>query len=145
MDVAQSRRNFWTGEGLDIDDLLAAAAGEGGVYADTQLSVTRSKSPPGLRFGGEIDVTNAAAVVEMLTMALSTDETLHDETLHLDVSGLVFCDIAGIRAFVDAAERLNQGTLLLHGLPPLLRTVMSVTGWSEIPTMKLCTCGAEPR
>lgn len=140
MEAAQNRRNFWTGEGLEIDDLLAAAAGEGGVYADRQLSVTRSTSPSGLRFSGEIDVTNAAAVVEMLAMSLSTDETLH-----LDVSGLIFCDIAGIRAFVDAAERLRQGTLLLHGLPSYLQTVMSVTGWSEIPTMRLCTCGAEPR
>lgn len=137
MGAPANSRNFWTGEGLGIEDLLTAAAGEGRAYADRQLLVTRTVAPYGLVFVGEIDVTNSNSVSETLAMSLSGDEALH-----VDVSGLIFCDIAGIRAFVDAAQGMNQGRLLMHGLPPLLRRVMNVTGWSDMPSMELCSCGA---
>ena len=62
---------------------------------------------------------------------------------HLDVSNLSFCDVSGIRALVDAANDLGDGRrLLLHGLPEQLQTVIRVTGWSDLPTLVLCACGA---
>ena len=42
---------------------------------------------------------------------------------------------------VDVAIDLTEGRhSLLHGLPTQLQTVMRATGWSELPTLVLCTC-----
>jgi anti-anti-sigma factor len=131
--------NFWTAEGISIDDLLEAAIGRGSVYADKNLVVTRTLDPYGLTFSGEIDVNNSHAVARCLSTTF-----VGDDDLHLDVSGLIFCDISGIRAFVDAAEQkttdANERRLLLHGLPQLLQTVMRVTGWADLPNLVLCNC-----
>jgi anti-anti-sigma factor len=106
------------------------------VYADKHLVVTRTDNPAGLRFAGEIDLSNSDAVGESVRLALSDDGDPH-----LDLSRLSFCDISGIRALVDAALGLGDGRrLLLHGLPPQLQTVMRATGWSDLPTLRLCSC-----
>ena len=127
--------NFWTAEGITIDDLLEAAIGRGRVYADKQLVVTRTLDPYGLMFSGEIDVTNSHVVAECMRKAF-----VGDDDLHLDVSGLIFGDISGIRAFVDVAEVRGERRLMLHGLPQLLQTVMKVTGWADLPNLRLCDC-----
>ena len=107
------------------------------VYVDKQLVVTRTMDPWGLRFSGEVDISNSHAVADCLGMTF-----LGDQDVHLDVRGLIFCDISGIRSFVDAAENLDEGRLMVHGLPELLQTVMKVTGWSEVPNLLICNCGA---
>ena len=131
--------NFWTAEGITIDDLLEAAIGRGRVYGDKHLVVTRTLEPYGLRFSGEIDVNNCQAVAECMSTTF-----VGDDDVHIDVSELSFCDISGIRAFVDAAvQRTTQGNerrMLLHGLPDLLQTVMKVTGWADLPSLVLCNC-----
>jgi anti-anti-sigma factor len=130
--------NLWAAEGITVDDLLEAAIGRGRVYGDKQLVVTRTLDPYGLMFSGEIDVNNSHAVAECMNSPF-----VGDDDLHLDVSGLIFCDISGIRAFVEAAERKTTGNerrLLLHGLPDLLQTVMKVTGWADLPGLVLCNC-----
>lgn len=127
---------MWTTEGFLIQDLFATRSGDGPVYADRQLVVTRTNIPPGLRFAGEIDITNSWAVGESLKIAFP-----HSGDAHLDVSRLGFCDISGIRAVVDAALELGAGRRLrLHGLPEPLETVMRVTGWSSLPNLALCGC-----
>ena len=66
---------------------------------------------------------------------------LGDHDLHLDVSGLIFCDVSGIRSFVEVAENRKGGQLMLHGIPELLQTVMRVTGWADLPNLLICNCG----
>jgi anti-anti-sigma factor len=127
--------------GLLIDDLFAARAGDAPVYADKHLVVTRTDNPEGFRFAGEIDITNSDAVIRSVRMAIADEGDQH-----IDVSGLSFCDISGIRALVDAATSLGDGRrMLLHGLPEQLATVMRVTGWSGLPTLTLCRCGGQAR
>src|ERR1700730_5875684 len=92
--------HFWTAEGVTIDEMLEAAIGRGRVYADKQLVVTRTLEPYGLMFSGEIDITNCNAVAECVSVTF-----VGDDDIHLDVSGLIFCDISGIKAFVDAAQQ----------------------------------------
>ncbi len=122
-----------------IDDYFATTSGAGPVYADRQLVVTRTEHPLGLRFAGEIDITNSKAVAESLRIAFPN----HGDP-HLDVSRLSFCDISGIRALVDAALDLGDGRrLLLHGLPGQLEAVMRVTGWTALPSLGLCACGGD--
>ena len=104
------------------------------MYADRLLVVTRTYAPSGLSFAGEIDLSNSHAVAQSLGAMEGAD-------VHLDLSGLSFCDISGIRSLVDAAESRQAGRLLLHGLPKLLQTVMNVTGWSDLPNLEICNCG----
>jgi anti-anti-sigma factor len=137
MGIADIRVDFWTGEELSIDDLVEAAIREGRIYADKQLVVTRTLEPYGLCFSGEIDQTNSHAVQLSLSMAF-----VRNGDMHLDVRGLIFCDISGIRSFVDAAEAMDGGRLMLHGLPALLQKVMNVTGWSDMDSLVICHCGA---
>jgi anti-anti-sigma factor len=130
---------YWLPRGFLIEDLFATKAGDGPVYADTHLVVTRTANPEGFRFAGEIDVANSGAVMDSVRMAIpDTGDP------HIDLSRLSFCDISGIRALVDAAAGLGDGRrLLLHGLPEQLQTVMRVTGWSGLPSLTLCGCGGE--
>jgi anti-anti-sigma factor len=138
MGIAVRSRHFWTARwegGISIDDLVDAFMGGGTVYADKQLVVTRTLTPIGLRFSGEIDINNCGAIATCLR-AIAADEV----DVHLDISGLLFCDISGIRAFVEAAQRREKGLLMLHGLPQLLQTVMRVTGWADLPNLQVCDC-----
>jgi anti-anti-sigma factor len=108
------------------------------VYADKHLLVTRTVAPPGLRFAGEMDMTNSEAVMNGLKITFP-----HNGDHHLDLSALSFCDISGIRALIEIATELGDGRrLLLHGLPDQLQTVLRVTGWSDLPNLAICTCGA---
>jgi anti-anti-sigma factor len=129
--------NYWAAGGINIYERLDEALEGEIVYADKNLIVTRTAEPYGLYFAGEIDVSNSHAVAESLGKA-----SMGDADIHLDLSGLSFCDISGIRSLVDAAESRQSGRLMLHGLPELLQTVMTVTGWSELPNLQLCNCGA---
>jgi anti-anti-sigma factor len=137
MGIADRSHHYWTARegGIGIDDMVEAFMGGGAVYADKQLVVTRTLDPSGLRFSGEIDINNCGA----LATCLSAIAPQHGD-IHLDLTSLIFCDISGIRAFVEAAERREKGRLLLHGLPGLLQTVMRVTGWADLPNLVLCGC-----
>jgi anti-anti-sigma factor len=127
---------YWRAGGFRIEDLLAAATADGPVYVDKQLVVMRTGKPLGLRFSGEIDITNSHAVGRSLAIAFPEDG--HP---HLDLTGLIFCDISGIRALVDAAESLGPNRrLMIHGLPQQIENVIRVTGWSERPSLILCDC-----
>lgn len=129
---------IWSPGGFFIEDLFEKREGHRAIYADKHLVVTRTDSPTGLRFAGEIDVSNSCAVGDSVRVACSSDGDPH-----LDLVNLSFCDISGIRALVDAAVALETGRrLLLHGLPEQLQTVMRVTGWSDLPSLSLCGCGA---
>jgi len=138
MGFADRSHDFWTarlGEGVDIDDLVDRFFGADTVFADKQLVVARTLDPAGLCFSGEIDVTNRDAVARCVGLFPAGDGDVH-----LDVTELIFCDISGIRAFVEAAEAPRQGRLLLHGLPDLFQTVMRVTGWADLPNLRICHC-----
>jgi len=78
---------------------------------------------------GVIDLFNVDSFARTLRASLAGEGDLH-----IDLSRLEFCDVSGIRVLVSAAERLDgQRRLVLHGLPPQLRTVMTVVGWADLP------------
>ena len=123
-----------------MQDLFNGYA-NGPVYADSHLVVVRTDQPPGLRFAGEIDISNSDAVAQSVRIALGDASRSH-----IDVSSLSFIDVSGIRALVDAAQDLGDGyQLLLHGLAPQLETVLRVTGWTDMPALVLCDCEVEAR
>lgn len=139
MGIPGRREYVWGAEGFLIQDLFASDGRDSPVYADRQLVVTRTGRPTGLRFAGEIDITNSSAVGDALKVFFNG----HGDH-HLDVSGLSFCDVSGIRALVDIAVELGEGRkLLLHGLPDQLQAVLRVTGWSSLPNLAICCCGGD--
>ena len=113
------------------------------VYADKQLVITRTTLPGLLSIMGAIDYLNAASVATALRAELQAaaggaaemgNLENADGRLRIDVSGLEFVDTSGIRALVTlAADAGEQGGLVLHGLPPLIRRVMELVGWGELP------------
>ena len=107
------------------------------MYSDKQLVVMRTHEPTGFSFSGEMDASNSRAVAESLSSVLAGDEDIH-----IDLSELSFCDISGIRCLVEAAQARERGRLMIHGLPPLLQTVMNVTGWSDQKHLVVITSGA---
>ena len=109
--------------------------GEDLLYTGRQLVVTRTLAPVGLRFRGEIDAANVDAVREALVAHPNA------ANLHVDLSGLLFCDVSGIRALVAHAETLDRRRrLVLHGLPEQIEKVLNVVGWSELPGLAFCSC-----
>jgi anti-anti-sigma factor len=103
------------------------------VYSDRQLVVRRTLRPSGLVFIGALDNSNVERVAEILAAALNGHS---DPEVHIDLTNLEFADVSGIRALVAAAEKADGShRMILHGLPPLMKKVMGVVGWSDLPTL----------
>jgi len=99
------------------------------LYVDKQLVIRRTTAPDGLRITGVIDLFNVDSFSRTLNASLAGEGDLH-----VDLARLEFCDVSGIRVLVSAAERVaGRRRLVLHGLPPQLRTVMTVVGWADLP------------
>ena len=111
------------------------ATRRGVMYQDKQLVITQSSRPVGLRLNGEVDASNVEAVSSVLNTTLRT----HDGAdVHVDLSGLEFSDVSGIRALVAAAEQVDGSRrLILYGLPPLMTKVMDVVGWTDLPALTI--------
>jgi len=66
----------------------------------------------------------------------SADGHRPDGDLHVDLRGLEFVDVAGIRRIVRVADSApEKRRLVLHGLPPTIRRVMSIVGWADHPNL----------
>ena len=99
------------------------------------MNLLQTVSPAGLRLTGEIDASNARLVERALR------EHGGHGPLHLDLSGISFCDVSGIRAIVSYARtRDSEHRLFLHGMPARLEKVMDVMGWVELPGLEFCAC-----
>jgi len=110
-------------------------AQRGVLYQDKQLVITQSSRPVGVRLIGEVDSANVEAVTGVLNKTLTAHQ---DADVHVDLAGLEFSDVSGIRALVAAAERVDGGRrLILYGLPPLMTKVMDVVGWTDLPALTI--------
>ena len=93
---------------------------------------------------GEIDVTADGQVYETLVLSGDIDEETYptliealsriprdNAGLHVDLSAVTFCDVAGLRAIVRLAESTTP--VILHGVPGTLLTVIKILGWDQQP------------
>jgi ABC-type transporter Mla MlaB component len=81
-------------------------------YGDGVLTIRGMASPPGLFLAGEIAETHFAPLVRAL------DDFSTSREVHLDLSGLDYCDVACLRAMVclarpDGADHTAPGVVLL--------------------------------
>jgi ABC-type transporter Mla MlaB component len=104
--------------------------GSGLVLDDGTLRITwRSGEPPIMVLAGEVDEASYPGLVAALTGA-----AVHYDEIHLDLAGLGYCDLAGLRAMVRLASPDAPGggvvkQVVLHRVPDSVRTVLHIVGW----------------
>ncbi len=108
------------------------------VLDDGTLRITwRGGEPPILALAGEVDESSYPGLVVALTGAAAR----YDE-IHLDLAGLDYCDLAGLRAIVRLAspDAPGGGTVkqvVLHQVPESLRAVLHIVGWDAAAQLTL--------
>jgi len=111
--------------------------GSGLVLDDGTLRITwRRGQPPIMALAGEVDESSYPELVAALTGAAAR----YDE-IHLDLAGLGYCDLAGLRAIVRLASPDGGGgavrQVVLHQVPDSLRTVLHIVGWDATSRLTL--------
>lgn len=108
-----------------LDELPQVTASHPRAVADDQV---RCWIEPGLvRLAGEVDVSNADLVANVLSHAVP-----RDGVLLLDAGALTFIDVAGVSAFVATARRLAPGArVTVAHPPPQLGTIVAALAWEQ--------------
>lgn len=101
------------------------------VYDDGVLRITEVGSPAGLAIAGEIDDDTYGALVETLDGL-----TRGVAEIHVNLAGVEYCDLAGLRAIILLARADRDGLrrrVVLHEVPPQLQAVLRIVGWNTTP------------
>jgi anti-anti-sigma factor len=98
------------------------------LYADALLTVTPVYDPVGWQVAGDIDLGNAMAWQSAL--AAIADRA---GEVRLDLTGLAFIDVQGVRALARTAVGMADGhRLILDAAPPELLRLLRLSGWDRI-------------
>lgn len=107
----------------------AGALEDGRAVAEEALRITKTHDQPGLIIAGEVDESGYVLLLQSLA-ALD-----HHGDIHIDLGGIEFCDLAGLRAIVCAGrpgEDVSPGRqVCLHAIPPRLLKIMQILGWDD--------------
>jgi ABC-type transporter Mla MlaB component len=103
--------------------------------ADEVLRIIKAHDQPGLIIAGEIDEAGYPLLLQSLAVLDPQGEA------HVDLGGVEFCDLAGLRAIVCVGrpdEDASPGRhVCLHAVPPQLLKVLRILGWDETPGLVL--------
>lgn len=109
------------------------AVGAEPLIRTAELRISRIQRPPGLRIEGVVDVRTH----RHLRTALDVLEAAEGD-VRLDLSGLEFLDLGGLRMLIGFARTRGEGHHVeLTGLAPHLRNVIALVGWDETPGLRL--------
>jgi len=75
--------------------------------ADGALRITQTASPPGLAIAGDIDESS----YEELVSALAATSDWPGDEVHVNMSAVTYCDLAGLRAIIGVTMGRNGGRL----------------------------------
>jgi anti-anti-sigma factor len=93
------------------------------LFDDGMLEIAQAGDQQRLMISGEIDVSNSDAVAVELARESGLEE------LWIDLSGVLFSDLSGVRAILGAAGRVSgRSTLRLYRIPDQLRRTMELAG-----------------
>ena len=105
--------------------------------------VTRAGGQPWLVIAGEID----EAGYDGLLLALG--DVYHGPgDIHIDLAGVQYFDLAGLRAFVMLGEASDRRPgdggrcVVLHEIPAHMKTTLEVLGWDCIPDLVIASTRA---
>ncbi|WP_344284853.1 STAS domain-containing protein, partial [Actinomadura napierensis] len=122
----------WFGPGL-LGGLEACHGGRvraDAVFDDGALRIEPLFAPPGLRLSGSIDASTLPGLLAAL-------RGLDDRAAHvcLDLAGVEFCDLDGLRALVGVNEWsvVPDRMVVLRSAPRCVEMMMRVTGWEGAP------------
>jgi ABC-type transporter Mla MlaB component len=103
------------------------------IYTDPILQIVPTVDPPGLALVGDVEASNVHAVARALA---GLPPSAGD--VHLDLSGLLFCDLGGLQAIVRAAQALEPGRrLVVHGIPSQLERALEIFDWAPLPNLSI--------
>jgi anti-anti-sigma regulatory factor len=111
----------------------------GSVYDDGVLRMTPVGSPPVLNIDGEIDEDTYPALVQKL------GEFTGPADIHLNLAGVRYCGLAGLRAMVLLTGAGHGRRVILHEVPPHLRAVLGIVGWDSTPGLVIEDRLPDPR
>jgi anti-anti-sigma regulatory factor len=110
------------------------------VADDRALRIIRNGDGPELVVAGEIDEFSYPDLTASLAEA-SAD----GGDIHVDLGGVEYCDIAGLRAIVCATGSPGRPhpsrCVVLHAVPPQLRKILHILGWDALPGVILDETG----
>ena len=103
---------------------------------DDALEIVKASNPARLTISGEIDESGYPVLIESLAAAAGHQE------IHVDLGGVTYCDLAGLRAIICLAEpssgcRSPARRVVLHAAPPWFREILQILGWDAIPGIDL--------
>jgi anti-anti-sigma regulatory factor len=102
---------------------------------DDALRITSTSNPPGLTITGEIDESSYPVLLDSLAAAA------RDLEIHIDLSGVTYCDLAGLRAIICLTEpssrRRPARCVVLHAVPQRFREILQILGWDATPGIDL--------
>lgn len=103
------------------------------------LRIQRTSAPPGLVVEGEVDATT----VNELSKALSEAIQDREGDVNVDLGGVTFIDLAGLRVLADAASVLPVGrSLVLAPVAAHVEHLIRLIGWDDTPGLRLAGRGA---
>lgn len=92
----------WPPPVVDADDASAAEPAPGlHIYSDDQADIFFTGD--GLRMLGELDLANVGTLSGMM---LAAHQSVADGQLRLDLTGVTFVDVAGVRTLTECAARI---------------------------------------
>lgn len=131
-------------------DDLARVSLRGGPGFPLQASFTQP--PPVLHLAGDIDEWTYPGLTEVLAWAAAAGES----RIRIDLAGVDYCDVAGLRAIVSLAGRAGNGEaagngqardrvndpdsveqVVLDHVPEPVSSVLRILGWDAMPGVVL--------
>jgi len=134
---------YWPAGELGRGHPPRAPVSDYGVLGGGALRITPASRPPGLSLTGEIDeftYGDLVGALERLTAAPGE--------IHVDLAGVEYCDLVGLRAIVGLTGPNGQDhrrCVVMHNVPPRLRTVLGIVGWDLTPGLTITGAGAPAR
>jgi anti-anti-sigma factor len=94
------------------------------------IEVNERASPPVVALQGELDIATASELADAMEERLAGGDRL----IVFDLSGLSFCDSAGLAVFVRFQRRLIEvdGRFVIAAPMPAVKRVLEVTGLHDL-------------
>jgi anti-anti-sigma regulatory factor len=138
------------GHGRTTGDTAAPRAGQswsdgvGRQEPQSPLRITFHRGPATLQLAGVID----DSTYPVLTRSLARAALSGAAAIRVDLTGVEFCDLAGLRAITSLANPAGHGPgtvrqVTIAHLPAQLAGIMRILGWDATPGLVLVEPAAE--
>ena len=148
--AGQSASGPESARGRMADDMAAAPAGKswsdgsGRPEPQSPLRITFHREPATLQLAGVVDDSTYPVLTRSLARAALSGAT----AIRIDLTGVEFCDLAGLRAITSLANPAGQGPgtvrqVTIAHLPAQLTGIIRILGWDATPGLILVEPAAE--